>query len=51
VRLVYGTTTAEWVGRIGTLLGLGGLAFLVWWVPGRRPRREVSPDGPGDPEG
>ena len=51
VRLVYGTTTAEWVGRIGTLLGLGGLAFLVWWVPGRRPRREVSVDGAGHPEG
>jgi 6-pyruvoyl-tetrahydropterin synthase related domain len=51
VRLVYGTTTAEWVGRIGTLLGLGGVAFLVWWVPGRRPRREVSPHGAGHPEG
>ncbi|HXY92250.1 MAG TPA: 6-pyruvoyl-tetrahydropterin synthase-related protein [Acidimicrobiia bacterium] len=31
VRLTYGTTTAEWVGRVGTVLGLAGLGALVWW--------------------
>src|SRR5207248_1832644 len=31
VRLVYGTTTAEWVGRAGTLVGAGALGVLVWW--------------------
>ena len=46
VRLEYGTTTAEWVGRIGTLTGLAGLGGLVWWGmttpddrPGSRRRR------------
>ena len=37
VRLTYGTTTAEWGGRILTLLGVAGIGTLVWW--GRRNRR------------
>jgi hypothetical protein len=37
VRLTYGTTTAEWGGRILTLLGVAGISALVWW--GRRNRR------------
>ena len=37
VRLTYGTTTAEWGGRILTLLGVAGIGALVWW--GRRNRR------------
>jgi hypothetical protein len=37
VRLTYGTTTAEWGGRVLTLLGVAGLGVLVWW--GRRNRR------------
>jgi hypothetical protein len=31
VRLTYGTTSAEWLGRVGTLAGLVGLGALVWW--------------------
>jgi len=31
VHLTYGTTTAEWVGRVGTIVGLMGLGGLVWW--------------------
>jgi hypothetical protein len=34
VTLTYGTTGAEWLGRLGTLLGLAGLSVLVfglWW--------------------
>jgi 6-pyruvoyl-tetrahydropterin synthase related domain len=36
VRLEYATTDAEWLGRLGTVLGLIGLGALVWW--GRRLR-------------
>jgi hypothetical protein len=50
VSLTYGTTGAEWVGRIGTLAGLAGLGGLVWWgitTPeegrGRRRRRVRFP--------
>ena len=50
VHLTYGTTSAEWLGRVGTLAGLAGLGALVWWgittpdaasdsEPGRRRRR------------
>jgi hypothetical protein len=38
VRLTYGTTAAEWLGRLLTLVGLLGVGLLVWW--GRRLRRE-----------
>jgi hypothetical protein len=40
VRLTYGTTAAEWLGRLLTLVGLLGVGLLVWW--GRRLRRERS---------
>jgi hypothetical protein len=36
VVLTYGTTSVEWLGRVLTLLGLVGVAGLVWW--GRRTR-------------
>jgi hypothetical protein len=31
VKLVYGTTKAEWAGRVGTVLGLVGVGLLAWW--------------------
>lgn len=38
VRLTYGTTGIEWLGRLLTLAGLAGLGVLVRW--GRRRSRE-----------
>jgi hypothetical protein len=31
VKLTYGTTSAEWAGRLLTLGGFAGLGVLVWW--------------------
>ena len=31
VRLTYGTSTADWVGRVLTVVGVLGLGGLVWW--------------------
>ncbi|MEX2100798.1 MAG: hypothetical protein WEB19_05225 [Acidimicrobiia bacterium] len=42
VELVYGTTTVEWLGRLGTLLGIVGLGLLVWW--GWRASSGVDPE-------
>ncbi len=39
VTLHYGTTSAEWLGRLGTLaglVGLGALAAWPWWTRRRR---------------
>jgi len=38
VTLRYGTTTSEWLGRLGTLAGFVGVGLLAWW-PIRRRRR------------
>jgi hypothetical protein len=50
VTLRYGTTTAEWAGRLGTLagfVGLAGLAAWPWWA-----RRRQDEDGAAErPEG
>ena len=41
VRLEYGTTKAEWLGRAGTVAGIAGLVGLAWWWrPGRRDDEE-----------
>ena len=40
VTLEYGTTTAEWLGRAGTLAGVAGLAGIVAWPRLRRRRGE-----------
>ena len=54
VTLRYGTTTAEWLGRLGTLAGLVGLGLLVWWPIRRRRRRaqhaDVVPEAGGGAE-
>lgn len=51
VRLTFATSTAEWLGRALSVVGLVGLSALVWWGAGgsaagsagagedRRPRR------------
>ena len=31
VTLTFGTTNAEWLGRLGTLAGIVGLGLLIWW--------------------
>ncbi|MGH9031085.1 MAG: hypothetical protein ACRDZV_03070, partial [Acidimicrobiia bacterium] len=49
VRLEYGTTTAEWLGRAGTLAGVVGVVGLAWWWrPGRRDDGE-TPGGEEEP--
>ncbi len=53
VTLHYGTTGAEWSGRLLTLLGIAGLVGLVLWPRwARRRARPQGPDaaGPGVPE-
>jgi hypothetical protein len=43
VELTYGTTSAEWAGRVLTLVGLVGLGGLVWWglaAPSTAARRD-----------
>jgi len=48
VRLEYGTTTAEYLGRAGTVAGVAGLGALIWWPLRRRDRgRDDEEDGPG----
>jgi hypothetical protein len=44
VELTYGTTSAEWLGRFLTLVGLAGLVGLVWWgiVAARAPDSGVD---------
>ena len=41
VTLTYGTTSAEWLGRLLTLVGILGVGLLIWW--GRRTRRLHEP--------
>jgi hypothetical protein len=42
VKLTYGTTSAEWAGRFLTLVGLAGLAGLVWWGVAVRRKPDVG---------
>jgi hypothetical protein len=54
VRLEYGTTRAEWLGRAGTVAGIGGVIALAWWWRPRRRSDEQSaqairPSGGGEP--
>jgi hypothetical protein len=43
VRLEYATTTAEWLGRAGTVAGFIGVGLLIWWPV----RRRDDADGAG----
>jgi hypothetical protein len=46
VTLNYGTTRAEWLGRVGTLAGFVGLGLLVWWpIRRRRVRAATTVEG------
>lgn len=53
VTLTYGLTKADWLGRVGFLLGLVGLVLLARWRPSRRQVAcpEEHPEGPDAPEG
>jgi hypothetical protein len=46
VRLEYGTTNAEWLGRIGSGFGLVGVGALVWWGRRRRPGEGAAEPDP-----
>ncbi|MGH8984735.1 MAG: hypothetical protein ACRDY6_12800 [Acidimicrobiia bacterium] len=47
VRLEYGTTKAEWLGRAGTVAGIAGVVGLAWWWrPGRRDDETHAEEGP-----
>jgi hypothetical protein len=45
VTLRYATTGAEWLGRLGTFLGVVGLVLLARWRPGPN-RRALDPAPP-----
>jgi hypothetical protein len=47
VTLEYGTTTAEWLGRLGTLAGFAGIGLLIWWDRRRPYRRRDPEEAPG----
>jgi hypothetical protein len=55
VKLTYGLTSVDWLGRIGTLVGLVGLGVLVVWkglerYGATRPVEEDPPGGSAPPE-
>ena len=45
VKLTYGLTKVDWLGRIGTLLGIGGLGASVTWKGAERYGAMRGPDG------
>jgi 6-pyruvoyl-tetrahydropterin synthase related domain len=42
VTLEYGVTTAEWIGRVGTLAGIAGLVAMFVWPRWRRRRTRIG---------
>ena len=51
VKLTYGTTTVEWLGRVGTVLGLVGVGLLVWWGWNSRAGKLRAGEAPSDDTG
>jgi hypothetical protein len=51
VTLTFGTTHAEWLGRLATLAGVVGLGLLIWWPYHVRRRRRSPAEGEADPHG
>jgi hypothetical protein len=51
VKLTYGLTKYEWVGRIGTLLGIVGVGLLIAWKGAQRYGAIVRRDDDDTPEG
>ena len=49
VKLTFATSSAEWAGRVLTLVGLVGLGGLVWW--GLAGARAPAPDAGGPDAG
>jgi hypothetical protein len=46
VKLTYGLTAVDWLGRIGTLVGIAGLVGLFSWKGFVQYRATGDPDGP-----
>jgi hypothetical protein len=56
VKLLYGTTAVEWLGRAATVAGFVGLGLLVWWgwnrgVPITVPSGAAAPVDDGENTG
>jgi hypothetical protein len=49
VKLTFATSSADWAGRVLTLVGLAGLGGLVWWglAGARAPDRDGADTGVG----
>jgi hypothetical protein len=50
VTLHYGSTSAEWLGRLGTLAGIVGVGLLAWWPMRRWPIRRRRTDDEVEPD-
>jgi hypothetical protein len=56
VKLTYGLTKIDWLGRFGTLVGIGGLVLLVGWKglerygAARRPDDDDTEAGAAPPD-
>ncbi len=51
VKLTYGLTAVDWLGRLGTVVGLAGLGGLFAWKGLAQYRATGDPEAPGDGDG